>query len=202
MQKAGGAAFVYSVGDIVYFYGEWWEYPHQFYEPYAHVPAPIVGIPGNHDGDIRGENTERDPLDGFMENFCDSTPSIPPTDAEFEFGRHTQTQPYCDWTLDLKAVRIVGLYSNVVPGGHFEDSQTEWLTAELAAAPAGKPLIVALPTRLTASIRCTAAASTSAKCSTRPSTTRLERQSWFSPVTCTTTSASPVVGAIARSATS
>jgi 3',5'-cyclic AMP phosphodiesterase CpdA len=41
-------------------------------------------------------------------------------------------------------VRIVGLYSNVVPGGYFEDSQTEWLTAELAAAPAGKPLIVAL----------------------------------------------------------
>lgn len=137
-------AFVYSVGDIVYFYGERWEYPHQFYEPYAHVPVPIVGIPGNHDGDIKGERTEREPLDGFMENFCDAKPSIPPTDPELEFGRHTQTQPYCDWTLDLKAVRIVGLYSNVVPGGHFEDSQTEWLTAELAAAPAGKPLIVAL----------------------------------------------------------
>jgi hypothetical protein len=70
MQKAGGAAFVYSVGDIVYFYGERWEYPHQFYEPYAHVPVPIVGIPGNHDGDIKGEHTEREPLDGFMENFC------------------------------------------------------------------------------------------------------------------------------------
>jgi hypothetical protein len=58
-----------------------------------------------------------------MENFFDSTPSIPPTDAEFEFGRYTQTQPYCDWTLELEAVTIIGIYSNVVPGGHFEPSQ-------------------------------------------------------------------------------
>lgn len=145
MQKAiEDVAFVYSVGDIVYFYGERWEYPHQFYEPYAHVPVPILGIPGNHDADIKGAHTEREPLDGFMENFCDSTPSIPPTDPEFEFGRYTQTQPYCDWTLDLKAVTIVGLYSNVVPGGHFEPSQIEWLKGELSSAAADKPLIVAL----------------------------------------------------------
>lgn len=137
-------AFVYSVGDIVYFYGERWEYPHQFYEPYAHVPVPIVGIPGNHDGDIKGKHTERQPLDGFMANFCDTTPSIPPADPEFEFGRYTQTQPYCDWTLRLKAVTIVGIYSNVIAGGHFEPSQTEWLTAELSAAAADRPLIVAL----------------------------------------------------------
>ena len=146
MQNAmgAGAAFVYSVGDVVYFYGERWEYPHQFYEAYAHVPAPIVGIPGNHDGDVKGEHTERKPLDGFMENFCDRTPSIPPGDPELEFGRHTQTQPYCDWTLELKAVTIVGIYSNVVPGGHFEPRQTDWLAGELSAASADKPLIVAL----------------------------------------------------------
>jgi hypothetical protein len=146
IQKAMDAedAFVYSVGDIVYFYGERWEYPHQFYEPYAHLPRPILGVPGNHDGDIKGEETEREPLDGFMENFCTKAPTIPPADPDFEFGRHTQTQPYCDWTLELKAVTIVGLYSNVVPGGHFEPSQTEWLAGELSAAPADKPLIVAL----------------------------------------------------------
>jgi 3',5'-cyclic AMP phosphodiesterase CpdA len=146
MQKAtdDDVAFVYSVGDIVYFYGERWEYPHQFYEPYAHVRVPIVGVAGNHDGDTKGEHTERKPLDGFMENFCDTTPSIPPTDPELEFGRHTQTQPYCDWTLELEALTIVGIYSNVVPGGNFEPSQVEWLTAELAAARADKPLIVAL----------------------------------------------------------
>lgn len=147
MQQAIGesdAAFVYSVGDIVYFYGERWEYPHQFYEAYAHIPRPILGIPGNHDGDTKGETTTRKPLDGFMENFCATTPSIPPADPELEFGRHTQTQPYCDWTLALKAVTIVGAYSNVIPGGHLEPQQAEWLAAELSAAPADRPLIVSL----------------------------------------------------------
>jgi len=145
MQEAKGkaAAFVYSVGDIVYFFGEEWEYPHQFYEPYAHLQAPIVGIPGNHDGDIKGKTTKRKPLDGFMANFCDSRPSVPPSDPHFEFERHTQTQPYCDWTLELEAVTIVGLYSNVTSHGHFEESQVEWLVRELRDA-AAKPLIVAL----------------------------------------------------------
>ncbi len=145
MQKAAdGVDFVYSVGDIVYFYGERWDYPHQFYEAYAHLPLSIVAIPGNHDWSIRGEHTERKPLDGFMENFCDTKPSIPPTDPDFEFGRHTQTQPYCDWTLALEAVTIVGVFTNVVPGGHLEPSQIEWLTAELAAAAKDRPLIVTL----------------------------------------------------------
>jgi hypothetical protein len=145
MQGPGaGVSFVYSVGDIVYFYGEEWEYPHQFYEPYAHVAVPILGHPGNHDGDIKGVHTERDPLDGFMTNFCDKAPSVPPTDPELEFGRHTQTQPYCDWTLELEAVTIVGIYTNVPPGGHLEPPQIEWLTGELADAADDKPLIVSL----------------------------------------------------------
>lgn len=145
MQKAvDGVSFVYSVGDIVYFFGERWDYPHQFYEAYAHLELSMVAIPGNHDWEIKGEHTERKPLDGFMENFCDTKPSIPPTDPELEFGRHTQTQPYCDWTLELDAVTIIGIFSNVVPGGHLEPSQTEWLTAELAAAATDRPLIVAL----------------------------------------------------------
>jgi hypothetical protein len=138
------AAFVYSVGDIVYFYGEEWEYPHQFYEPYAHLQMPIVAIPGNHDGDIKGKHTERKPLDGFMENFCDKTSSVPACDPHFEFGRHTQTQPYCDWTLELEAVTIVGVYTNVIKHGHLEPQQLEWLTGELASAPAERPLIVTL----------------------------------------------------------
>ncbi len=146
MQKAPAPdpAFVYTVGDIVYFYGEEEEYPHQFYEPYAHVKAPIAGIAGNHDGDLDKTKPAQPPLAAFMVNFCDKKPSIPPCDPLFEFGRHTQTQPYCDWTLLLKAVTIIGLYSNVPSGGHFEESQTKWLTGELAAAPKDKPLIVAL----------------------------------------------------------
>jgi predicted MPP superfamily phosphohydrolase len=138
-------SFVYTVGDIVYFYGEEGEYPHQFYEPYAHVKKPIIGIPGNHDGDLDPTKPKPPkPLAAFMANFCDKTPSIPPCDPLFEFGRHTQTQPYCDWTLALQAVTIVGLYSNVPSGGHLEDSQVKWLTEELAEAAKDKPLIVAL----------------------------------------------------------
>ncbi len=137
-------AFVYSVGDIAYFYGEEEKYQHQFYEPYAHLAAPIVGIPGNHDGDRKGPDSKRLPLDAFMANFCDQAPAVPAADPQFEFGRHTQTQPYCDWTLALEAVTTTGLYTNVPPGGHLEESQLKWLTGELADAPKETPLIVSL----------------------------------------------------------
>lgn len=148
LQKAAGPtpAFVYIVGDIVYFHGEAANYQAQFYEPYAHVNLPIVGIPGNHDGDVAqddaGQPTGRQPLDTFMANFCTAAPQAPPCDPELEFGRHTQTLPWCDWTLSLKAVTIVGVYSNVPSGGHFETSQTDWMAAQLAAAPSDRPLIL------------------------------------------------------------
>jgi acid phosphatase type 7 len=145
MQSAAGPspAFVYSVGDVVYFNGDASDYSPQFYEPYAHVHAPIVAIPGNHDGDTTDDPT-RKPLDTFMANFCTPTPSIPPGDPQFEYGRHTQTQPYCDWTLDLQAVTIVGIYTNVPSGGHLDASQTTWLASELGSADTAKPLIVTL----------------------------------------------------------
>jgi hypothetical protein len=139
-------AFVYSVGDIVYFHGEASQYQPQFYEPYAHVELPIVGIPGNHDGDVAeddsGNPTGRQPLDTFMANFCTATAQAPPADPELEFGRHTQTLPWCDWTLGLEAVTIIGLYSNVPSGGHFETSQTDWMAAQLKSAPTDRPLIL------------------------------------------------------------
>lgn len=152
MQKAPAPhpAFVYSAGDIVYFYGEEEQYAHQFYEPYAHVDAPVIAICGNHDGAPPSPTPSspppppRPPLAGFMANFCDETPSIPAVDPHLEFGRYTQTQPYCDWTLMLKSVTIVGLYSNVPPGGYLYPSQTDWLTEELKEAPLDKPLIVTL----------------------------------------------------------
>lgn len=148
MQKAPPPhpAFVYSVGDIVYFYGEEEEYPHQFYEPYAHVDASFIAVSGNHDGAQPSTPTSppRPPLAAFMANFCDKTPSIPAVDPHLEFGRYTQTQPYCDWTLVLASLTIVGLYSNVPSGGYLYESQTDWLTDELKEARKDKPLIVAL----------------------------------------------------------
>ncbi len=42
--------FFYHLGDVVYYFGEATYYYDQFYEPYRSYPAPIVAIPGNHDG--------------------------------------------------------------------------------------------------------------------------------------------------------
>ena len=43
-------AFYYHLGDVVYYFGEATYYYDQFYEPYRNYPAPILAIPGNHDG--------------------------------------------------------------------------------------------------------------------------------------------------------
>jgi hypothetical protein len=80
-------AFVYSVGDIVYFNGDASEYLPQFYEAYGHLQLPIVGIPGNHDGDTT-DVTSRRPLDTFMANFCAARPALP-VGAE-EYNRDVQ----------------------------------------------------------------------------------------------------------------
>lgn len=140
--RADLPGFIYHVGDIVYFNGDANQYGPQFYEPYGHLNVPILGIPGNHDGDTT-DDASRAPLDTFMANFCTASPEIPPGDPQFEYGRHTQTQPYCYWTLALPQVTIIGLYSNVPSGGYLDSTQVAWLTAELKAA-GPQPLIVAL----------------------------------------------------------
>ncbi len=134
-------AFVYTVGDVVYFNGDASQYAPQFYEAYGHLQLPIVGIPGNHDGDTTDDPT-RKPLDTFMANFCASAPALPVGMEEYE--RDTETQPYCDWTLTLAAVTIIGVYTNVPSGGRLEQSQLDWITAELRAAATDRPLIVSL----------------------------------------------------------
>jgi hypothetical protein len=139
LDKDPKLAFVYTVGDVVYFNGDANQYTPQFYEAYGHLTLPIVGIPGNHDGDTT-DDPSRQPLDTFMANFCAPEPKLPPGNEEY--NRDVETQPYCDWTLSLEALTIVGVYTNVPSGGHLESSQVDWLTAELRAAPADKPLLV------------------------------------------------------------
>jgi hypothetical protein len=134
-------AFVYSVGDWVYFNGDAADWPSQFYEPYAHLNVPMVGIPGNHDGDT-SDDPSRQPLDAWMANLCSGAPTLSSGAEEYE--RDTETQPWCDWTLQLQALTVIGVYTNVPSGGHLEQSQIEWLTGELEAADAAKPVIVAL----------------------------------------------------------
>jgi Calcineurin-like phosphoesterase len=140
-QRQDEAAFVLILGDVVYFNGQESDYMDQFYEPYGKLQRAILAFPGNHDGDPFPGDTS---LSGFMANFCDKQPSIPTADPGLEFGRHTQTLPYCDWTLELDAATIVTVYSNVPSGGHLEPEQTAWLTQELKDADASKPLIVGL----------------------------------------------------------
>jgi hypothetical protein len=149
MQRHQGPApaFVYSVGDWVYFGGDEGGWDVQVYEPYGHLDVPLVGIPGNHDDQYGGDppyDPSRGPLDGWMANMCTPRPEVPPADPQLEYGRHTQTEPWCDWTLELRAVTIIGLYTNVPSGGHLAQSQIDWLTGELGAARSGQPVIVTL----------------------------------------------------------
>ena len=68
-------AFLYILGDCVYFNGQSSEYRAQFFDPYEHYLAPIFAVPGNHDG----ENLDGDSsLDGFMKFFCADCAKILP----------------------------------------------------------------------------------------------------------------------------
>jgi hypothetical protein len=133
-QGADKPAFLYHVGDVVYFNGQSELYGSQFYEPYQYYPAPIFAIPGNHDGDTRvraGDEPDSEPsLFGFTQNFCAPQPH------QISPYRATMTQPYVYWTLDAPLVSIIGLYSNVEgtldARGTFE--QQRWLEQQLTAA--------------------------------------------------------------------
>jgi len=132
-------AFLYLLGDCIYYNGELSQYPPQFYEPYAHYPAPIFAVPGNHDGDaLPGAST----LDGFLANFCTTSPQVP-SQAQ-STGRTTMTQPNVYWTLTAPFVTILGLYTNIPQGGQLDDTQVTWLQSELAAAAPDSAVILTM----------------------------------------------------------
>jgi acid phosphatase type 7 len=131
-------SFLYLLGDIIYFHGERSEYYPQLYEPYATYPAPIMAIPGNHDGDpVAGGEPS---LAAFVDHFCSKT-SHRPVEAQ-ETHRDTMIQPNVFWTLRAPFLTIIGLYSNVPEGGRLDDHQIAWLRTELAAAPRDAILLV------------------------------------------------------------
>lgn len=134
-------SFLYHLGDVVYFNGERPEYYPQFYEPYMNYPAPILAIPGNHDGDPLNPLVEAS-LSAFVETFCSVQPHLTP-EAE-EVDRETMIEPNVYWTLRAPFVTIVGLYTNVPEGGRIDSEQSAWLGEELADAPQDAALIVAL----------------------------------------------------------
>lgn len=133
-------AFLYLLGDVVYFYGDADEYYPQFYEPYLHYPAPVFAVPGNHDGNVRHDGEPS--LVAFVENFCAPVPHR--TREAEDVPRDAMTQPYVYWTLEAPFVTIVGLYTNVPEGGRLDEGQINWLHAELAHAPADRALLVTM----------------------------------------------------------
>jgi hypothetical protein len=133
-------AFLHHLGDVVYYNGETSEYYSQFYEPYTHYPAPILAIPGNHDGDPLPGGSEAS-LAGWLANFCSPTATHRPEAQDAPRTAMTLPNPY--WTLTAPFVTIVGLYTNVPSHGKLQADQIEWFTNELASADPEKALIVA-----------------------------------------------------------
>lgn len=140
-ERLPGPAFLFIGGDVVYFNCDPDQWPLQFYQPLAHLPIPVVAIPGNHDGDPT-DGVPGAGISSFMANLCTPVPVVPPGDPHDEFGRDTQTQPSHDWGLALEAVTILGVWTNVASGGHLEQEQIDWLTSAVKAAPDDRPLIV------------------------------------------------------------
>jgi hypothetical protein len=121
----GEAAFFYHLGDVVYYNGETSEYYPQFYLPYEFYPLPIMGIPGNHDGDPLTTPDTPQPfepsLSAWKRNFCSADGGI--TNEAGDAPRHAMKQPNPFWTLETPKANFIGLYTNVPEGGIVQDDQ-------------------------------------------------------------------------------
>jgi len=104
-------SFFFHLGDLVYYFGEATYYYDQFFEPYRDYPAPIIAIPGNHDGVVYPSDPQPT-LDAFLRNFCAASPTTSPDAGGLL--RTTMIQPGVYFTLEAPFVRIFCLYSNVL----------------------------------------------------------------------------------------
>jgi hypothetical protein len=145
---ADAPAFLFHLGDVIYYNGMVADYKPQFYDPYQYYSAPIFAIPGNHDGDntVRpGNQPDNEPsLTGFFRNFC-AAQRAPAPESPY---RYTMNQPWPYWTLKAPFVTIIGLYSNVDGSldaigskGH-NQPQYNWFVNQLKTADPGKCLIL------------------------------------------------------------
>jgi hypothetical protein len=140
-------AFLYHLGDVVYFAGDIDMYGDNFYETYKDYPAFIVAIPGNHDcqpddptdGPV---DPNKKPLDGFVQNFMSKTPGQLGS-LKTGAGRTQMDLPNVYWTFTTPVATIVGLFSNVgETEGEIHPDQVSWFQGELRAADRDKALIV------------------------------------------------------------
>jgi hypothetical protein len=135
------AQFCYHVGDVVYFTGLHDDYYAQFYEPYSHYTAPILAIPGNHDGEVDNPTLQTS-LDGWVDYFMQPQPDVDPISKDAPRVGLSLPNPY--WTLDTPYAKFIGMYTNVPEGGSVDSVQQQWVTSEFAGAPTNKALILAL----------------------------------------------------------
>ncbi|GAC1420249.1 MAG: hypothetical protein NVS9B7_09800 [Flavisolibacter sp.] len=104
-------SFFFHLGDVVYSFGEGKYYYDQFYEPYRDYQAPILAIPGNHDGIVyKGDNAKS--LEAFIRNFVSDSPVH--TNEAAGLMRTSMIQPGVYFAFDAPFVTIIGLYSNVL----------------------------------------------------------------------------------------
>ena len=114
-QRSARPFIIISVTSPVYYDGEGANYWPEFYEPYLQYPAPIVAIPGNHDGDVNPTTGETS-LQALKGKFsCSQSAIISPDNRDSP--RRTMTQPNVFWTFNTPLVTIIGLYSNCPEGG-------------------------------------------------------------------------------------
>jgi uncharacterized protein YukJ len=140
---ASPPAFMFHVGDVVYFYGESEYYYSQFYDPFRAYPAPIFAIPGNHDGCIY--ESSQISLADFQSAFCAQTPGR--WAGSGGILRSALTQPGVYFTLNAPLVCIIGLYSNCGESlGWLNDDQLTFLYSELTRLKAlrrkGLPAVI------------------------------------------------------------
>jgi acid phosphatase type 7 len=147
LPNTGKPAFLYHLGDVVYFAGDIDKYADNFYATYQNYPAFIVAISGNHDcqpddpqdGPV---DPNKVPFDGFVQNFMSTTPEV---SGSIKTGapRTQMDQPNVYWTLTTPFGTIIGLCSNVgETEGEIHADQQAWFVSELQAADPAKALIV------------------------------------------------------------
>lgn len=147
-------AFLFHLGDVIYGNGKEAHYTDRFFRPYRHYPGKIIGIPGNHDGEVRSAE-DQPSLSGFQSNFCMPQPGVPEAASSVGIYREMAAQPGVYWMLEAPLVRIIGLYSNLLenPGylqgknnGRVDTSQLDWLKQTLTSinqSTSRKALVIA-----------------------------------------------------------
>jgi hypothetical protein len=132
-------AFLYHLGDVVYYNFDPADLPEQFLRPYQFLHEPILAIAGNHDSSPAGAEDPGN-LEEYMKVFCAKQPQP----LEPDFDRTSMTEPYLYFTFEAPYVKIIGLYSNngegpgvLDPGG--DQTQLNFLKAEFMRAKQARP---------------------------------------------------------------